>query len=206
MPPHRIPLFPLQVVLLPGGDLPLHIFEPRYLRMVNRCLEDLSEFGVVLAMPKGMLHLGCSAAITQVLKRYADGRLDIQTSGRRPFRVSELYTDHPLTEADVEYLQDDDQPVEEAVQKELMALYAACYALVFSGSPPPLEPAQMPSAAYRVAATLPIALSRKQQLLDIRSEPERQRRLVHYLREWSEELARARRLRKRARGNGHRRN
>src|SRR5437762_1287462 len=51
--PDRIPLFPLNVVLLPGGDLPLHIFEPRYRRMVKECIETKSEFGMLLALPKG---------------------------------------------------------------------------------------------------------------------------------------------------------
>jgi len=45
----RIPLFPLEVVLFPGTPLPLHIFEPRYKLMIQRCLENDSEFGVVLA-------------------------------------------------------------------------------------------------------------------------------------------------------------
>ena len=45
MRPERIPLFPLNVVLLPGAILPLHIFEPRYRRMVRQCLEAKSEFG-----------------------------------------------------------------------------------------------------------------------------------------------------------------
>ena len=44
----QIPLFPLQAVLFPGGFLPLRIFEPRYRTMIKFCLENESEFGVVL--------------------------------------------------------------------------------------------------------------------------------------------------------------
>jgi Lon protease-like protein len=47
--PPRIPLFPLDVVLLPSMPLPLHIFEPRYREMVGRCLEGGLEFGMILA-------------------------------------------------------------------------------------------------------------------------------------------------------------
>ncbi len=47
MRPDRIPLFPLNVVLLPGAELPLHIFEPRYREMVKNCLEEKSEFGML---------------------------------------------------------------------------------------------------------------------------------------------------------------
>ena len=47
--PNRIPLFPLDVVLMPGAELPLHIFEPRYKVMIARCLEENLEFGMILA-------------------------------------------------------------------------------------------------------------------------------------------------------------
>jgi Lon protease-like protein len=44
----RIPLFPLHTVILPGGQLPLRIFEPRYLDMLSECFRDSSGFGVCL--------------------------------------------------------------------------------------------------------------------------------------------------------------
>src|SRR5713226_6933051 len=85
MRPERIPLFPLNVVLLPGAGLPLHIFEPRYRQMVKNCLEEKSEFGMVLSLDKGVARVGCTAEIVQVTKRYNDGRMDILTAGRVPF-------------------------------------------------------------------------------------------------------------------------
>jgi len=57
MRPERIPLFPLNVVLLPGAELPLHIFEPRYRAMVKTCLEEEMEFGMLLSLPKGVAHV-----------------------------------------------------------------------------------------------------------------------------------------------------
>ena len=50
MQPGLLPLFPLQVVLLPGGELPLHIFEDRYKEMMREVIRDHLEFGVVLAL------------------------------------------------------------------------------------------------------------------------------------------------------------
>ncbi|HEY0954527.1 MAG TPA: LON peptidase substrate-binding domain-containing protein, partial [Roseateles sp.] len=41
------PLFPLRSVLFPGGHLPLRIFEPRYLDMIQRCHAQGQPFGVV---------------------------------------------------------------------------------------------------------------------------------------------------------------
>jgi len=96
MRPERIPLFPLNVVLLPGASLPLHIFEPRYKEMVKDCLEEKSEFGMLLALPKGVAKVGCTAEILEVVKSYNDGRMDIVTVGRIPFRVVELFSENPL--------------------------------------------------------------------------------------------------------------
>src|SRR5216117_2799745 len=101
MRPERIPLFPLNVVLLPGAELPLHIFEPRYRQMVKDCLEEKSEFGMILSLDKGVARVGCTAEIMQVTKRYENGRMDILTVGRAPFRVVELFTEDPLLEGHV---------------------------------------------------------------------------------------------------------
>src|SRR5215470_13446824 len=106
MRPDRIPLFPLNVVLLPGADLPLHIFEPRYRKMVRDCLDNKSEFGMLLALNDGVAGTGCTAEILEVVKRYNDGRMDILTVGRAPFRVVELFTQDPLLEGCVDYLAD----------------------------------------------------------------------------------------------------
>jgi len=101
MRPNRIPLFPLNVVLLPGADLPLHIFEPRYREMVRDCLDNKAEFGMLLALENGIAGTGCTAEILEVAKKYNDGRMDILTVGRAPFRVVELFTDNPLLEGTV---------------------------------------------------------------------------------------------------------
>src|SRR5215471_3205918 len=98
MRPERIPLFPLNVVLFPGEQRPLHIFEPRYRRMVRECLEAKSPFGMTLAHPDGIVRVGCTAEILEVLKRYPGGRSEILAIGRNPFRILELFTDDPLLE------------------------------------------------------------------------------------------------------------
>ena len=79
----RIPLFPLEVVLLPESVLPLHIFEPRYREMTRHCIENSAEFGVVRQREHGVVAVGCTAEITQTLKEYEDGRFDLLTIGRQ---------------------------------------------------------------------------------------------------------------------------
>jgi Lon protease-like protein len=202
MRPERIPLFPLNVVLLPGAELPLHIFEPRYREMVKNCLEEKSEFGMLLSLPKGLARVGCTAEILNVAKRYPDGRMDILTVGRASFRVVELFQQNPLLAGQVDYLEDREIAVPPRIQRELVELFEACHTLIFDDYPKNLEAGAPENLSYLVAAALPMDLLWKQQILELRSEADRQERLVAYLREWAPHLQKAGASRQRAAGNG----
>jgi Lon protease-like protein len=203
MRPERIALFPLNVVLLPGAPLPLHIFEPRYRQMVKDCLEEKTEFGMLLAMPNGVARVGCTAEIVEVVKRHPDGRMDILTMGRAPFRVVELFEENPLLEGQVDYLEDRETYTNACVQRDLVQLYEACHTLIFEDYPRNLDGAAPEELSYVVASTLPMDLLWKQQILELRSEADRQERLVAYLREWATHLQKAKVMRQAAGGNGH---
>jgi Lon protease-like protein len=200
----RLPLFPLNVVLLPGADLPLHIFEPRYRQMVRECLDSKSPFGMLLALPNGVAGIGCTAEILEVTKRYPDGRYDILTIGRSPFRVVELDDQEPLLRGEVDYLDDRPAPVNRKLCCELKELYETCHTLVYGDYPRDVAAAEADDEiSYAVAAKLPMDLLWKQRILELRSEPERQERLVAYLREWAPHLEKTTTLRAQAAGNGH---
>lgn len=92
----EMPLFPLNVVLFPGMVLPLHIFEPRYREMIDRCLEERIPFGVVLIAegnevggPALPYKIGTAARIVRK-DRQPDGRLNIKAVGTQRFRILEL--------------------------------------------------------------------------------------------------------------------
>jgi ATP-dependent Lon protease len=203
MRPDRIPLFPLNVVLLPGVDLPLHIFEPRYRQMVKKCLEEKSEFGMLLSTPDGIARVGCTAEILELVKRYDDGRMDILTVGRAPFRVVELYKEQPLLEGEVDYLEDRETQVNTSVRRELVELYETCHTLIFEDCPKNLDDESHGELSYLVTGSLPMELLWKQQILELRTEANRQVQLVAYLREWAPHLQKAATMRQRAGGNGH---
>lgn len=203
MRPERIPLFPLNVVLFPGEQLPLHIFEPGYRRMVRECLQAKSPFGMLLALPNGVVRVGCTAEIVDVVRRYDDGRMDILTVGGEPFRILELFGDDPLLHGQVDYLEDLDPPLEAPSRQRLIEAYETCHTLLFSEIPRNFEGIAAEHLAYAVAAALPLDLLWKQQILELRSEPERQERLLAYLRDWAPHLQKAEALRQRVGGNGH---
>lgn len=206
MRPERISLFPLNVVLFPGEQLPLHIFEPRYRRMVRNCLEEKSPFGMLLALPKGVVRVGCTAEIVEVVKHYEDGRMDILTVGREPFRILEVFTDDPLLQGQIDYLEVHDLPLEAPARQRLIEAYEICHAILFSNLPRSFDEVAPEQLAYAVAAALPLDLMWKQQILELRSETERQERLLGYLRDWAPHLQKAEALRQRAGGNGQGRN
>src|SRR5690349_6356407 len=101
-----LPLFPLQVVLLPGSQLPLQIFEDRYKEMIGEVLRVKLEFGVVLASEKGIVNTACTATVDRVLREYPDGRLDILTRSRRRFEVLLLHDERCFLRGAVEYFDD----------------------------------------------------------------------------------------------------
>jgi Lon protease-like protein len=203
MAPVWLPLFPLNVVLLPGADMPLHIFEPRYRQMVRDCLHAKSPFGMLLALPNGMAGTGCTAEILEVTNRYGDGRCDILTVGREPFRVTELFSEEPLLRGEVDFLEDRPVPLSSRVSRTLVELYETCHTLIYDDYPRDCDPAAETELSYRIAARLPMDLLWKQRILELRSEAERQERLVAYLREWAPHLQDSDALRDRSAGNGH---
>jgi Lon protease-like protein len=201
--PTRIPLFPLEVVLFPGTPMPLHIFEPRYRTMIRRCLDEQIEFGIVLARQDGIAATGCTAEVSEVVKQYPDGRMDILTYGRTLFHIGEVLEEQPYYEAEVEFLENDLAPADTATQQKLLVLFDRCRELLFGGESrrPNLE-TDVP-LSYQIACVLPMDLDSKQGLLEMLSEAERQTALLAHMTKWVPQLTQMNRVRKKAGGNGH---
>ena len=104
-----IPMFPLQVAMLPGEDLPLRIFEPRYAAMVSDCLAmDDPAFGVVLIEAGREVGGGDTRSDVGAMARIAecadfgDGRYRLKCVMGERIRVLEWQPDHPYPRAAVE--------------------------------------------------------------------------------------------------------
>jgi Lon protease-like protein len=102
----KIPIFPLGLVLLPGMQVPLHIFEERYREMVDHCLEEQSQFGIVYYNGSNFRSTGCSAGIVKLVKRYEDGRKDILIEGERRFSLESIDDTGMYLHARVRYFDD----------------------------------------------------------------------------------------------------
>ena len=197
-----LPLFPLEVVLLPGATLSLHIFEERYKLMIGEALERHSEFGIVLAKGRSLASLGCSAVVEKVIKRYEDGRLDILTAGRRRFEILFLDDQKPYLQAAIHFIDDETaaSPAPEVVAR-LRELCARAAEYVPSMEAVAGEEEALDS--FQIAAVVPADLDFTQRLLGQRSEAERMATLNEYLEKLVPRLQTTRKAEAVSRGNGH---
>jgi Lon protease-like protein len=200
-----LPLFPLQVVLLPGGELPLHIFEDRYKEMIGDVLRERQEFGVVLANEKGIVNTGCTATVDKVLRQYPDGRMDIVTHGRRRFEIMLLNDERAYLRGAVEFFDDEESPPAPAdLQRRAIESYNELQALSSSQRLEGEEAAQ-PQLSFKLAAPVP-DLTFRQLLLSTRSETERLKQLADYLPNFLIKQRRIQHVKEIAPRNGHGRN
>ncbi|MEJ7610683.1 MAG: LON peptidase substrate-binding domain-containing protein [Ferruginibacter sp.] len=90
-----IPLFPLAIVVFPGEELNLHIFEPRYKQLVNDCFAAKKPFGIPSVINDKVSELGTLVEITEISKQYDNGEMDIKTKATVIFKVLEPIAELP---------------------------------------------------------------------------------------------------------------
>jgi len=196
-----LPLFPLEVVLLPDTPLPLHIFEPRYKEMIGECRADNAPFGVVRALEHGIAELGCTAEVAAVTKEYPDGRLDLIVAGRQRFEVLELNRERSFLRAEV--LLVPDEPGASSPEDRARAIRAHREILSLAGAVQDISGVREDTLSFHIAGSLPLDLDFKQKLLAMRTERERIPALAAFLEQILPNLNRAARTREKAGGNGH---
>jgi Lon protease-like protein len=180
-----LPLFPLSVVLVPGMSLPLHIFEERYKEMMGDLIPAEGEFGVVLAKDDGIVNIGCTATVANVVREYPDGRLDLVATGQRRFQIESLDEEKSYLRGAVEYFDDEDVT---SASAELCRKAGAAYRQLIH-----IEKPEAPSAdsklepgarlSFRIAQFIS-DLDKRQTVLSLRSEVERLEYLVKIVPEY----------------------
>jgi Lon protease-like protein len=196
----RFPLFPLGLVLLPQELVPLHIFEERYKRMIDECLDGDSEFGIVWLADDGLRDIGCTARITRVIERFDDGRLNILVEGAQPFRLLRRIEDLPFPAGDVELLEDFDPDADPALVERARTRYAELVERATEEKPDLAEIGQLD--AYGMAATVEHPPEAKQALLELRAENDRLRMVDEMFRTAMKRFAYAEEAAERAQTNG----
>ena len=194
------PLFPLGLVAVPGELIPLHIFEQRYKTMMNECLRDEKEFGIVWLSEDGLREIGCACEIDRVLERLDDGRMNLLARGTRPFRVVERQSELAYPAGVVEFVEDRTEEVDPELLGDAHKAYAELVRRATDRDPDSEELGEM--GAYAMAATVDFGLDAKQGLLDLRSENARLRLVTRLFRAAIKRLDFVDRAQERARSNG----
>ncbi len=181
MATYRLPLFPLQIVLFPGQQLPLHIFEERYKTMIGECIEYESPFGIVLAGESGIHKVGCTARISEVVETFPDGRMNVLALGGQRFELFRVYDTQPYFEGEVSDYHDREgvDPTE---------LCQLVWEALEKSDPPRLNLSEDLLEdpflfSFAVAGELKMPLREKQIFLRSSSLEWRLKRLIAYLRE-----------------------
>ncbi|MFL5822111.1 MAG: LON peptidase substrate-binding domain-containing protein [Solirubrobacteraceae bacterium] len=194
------PLFPLGLVALPGEMIPLHIFEERYKTMMNECLRDETEFGIVWLSDDGLRETGCACAIERVLERMEDGRMNLLARGTRPIRVLERQGHLAYPAGVIEFLDDREEAIDSQLLGAAQSAYAELVKRVTDNEPDAGELQDM--GAYSMAATVDFGPEAKQGLLDLRSENARLRLVTRLFQAAATRLDLVERAQERARSNG----
>lgn len=175
----EMPLFPLEIVLFPGGVLPLHIFEQRYRLMIQYCLDNDRLFGIVL-IKKGRevgdyaepYLVGTAVKIIEV-DQFEDGRMNLVTLGQHRFEIMKTRRDLPYLVGQVRVLEEDStEPLEDSEMRAVRAiqLYRTYESLLAELVPQWKVVEEIPTApdhlSYQIATRLQIPLTDKQQLLE----------------------------------------
>ena len=199
-----IPLFPLNVVLLPGAPLPLHIFEDRYKQMVDECLQQESEFGMVFADEAGTRKVGCTAKIVELVERYDDGRMLILVEGSRRFRLNNVLTGKPYYVGEIEFFEEEpEEPDVQTLAEECIALLERVVEAATEGSVGiEIEPPYR-NLSFAIAGRVEFEAETRQQILELTSEKERLEKVKELLTAAAERLERERHAREKAQTNGH---
>lgn len=211
MAPYRLPLFPLTVVLFPGTALPLHIFEPRYRKMLADCLAGSRRFGVTAAGSGSEApergSVGCVAEV-KANEQLPDGRSNVLVMGGARFVVQDVTVGpEPYLTGLVDEFDEENGTLPPAASvRELQQRFAEYFrTLRLLNDTEPEEPS-LPEKpvplSFAVAAAIECDPAAKRALLATRSTRERVTLLLRMLPSLTRRLEAALQVHRRAHGNG----
>lgn len=165
-----LPLFPLNLVLLPFELLPLHIFEPRYKKMVKDHIEENKPFGIILNENNVVCTKGCRVKVQKVYKKYSNGEYDILVKGVEQFQVFNTRVEGETVIGEIDYVPLNNDS-DENLRKIIQDLYLEV--LIKVGINNNLEMHMSKQLSYEFLQGFELPLKLKKQLILMDSEIKR---------------------------------
>jgi Lon protease-like protein len=198
-----IPIFPLSIIVYPGEDLNLHIFEPKYKQMIYECHTQKKLFGIPAVIENKMQDYGTLMHIAEVTKTYDNGEMDIKTIGDKVFRILEVINDIPeklYSGAIVNYPHNKHEGNPEIMRRMINSIRELHKLLNVSRD---FKKEDEKVNSYDVAHHVGLSLQEEYELLNLMDERQRQEYLKRHLTKVIPMVAEMESLKEKIKLNGH---
>jgi len=198
-----IPIFPLGIVVYPGENLNLHIFEPRYKQLINECHTAKKSFGIPTVINNKVQDFGSLVEITELSKVYDSGEMDIKTRGEKVFRILEVIDEIPdklYGGAIVNYPDNYEKGSPETMRKMMMGI-RELHQLLNVKKDFKKEDGEL--TAYDVAHHVGLSLEEEYELLNLLDERQRREYLKRHLTKVIPMVTGMEQLKEKIKLNGH---
>lgn len=198
-----IPIFPLGIVVYPGEELNLHIFEPRYKQLINECFTEKKPFGIPAVVNEKVCEMGTLMEIAEISQRYEDGKMDIKTRGQKVFRVLEIIKELPekLYSGAIVNYPDNDEKGNRALMQRLVKGIKELHKLLRVKKKFTRPENELWS--YDVAHHAGLSLAEEYELLELLHELQRQEYLKRHLKKVLPLMVEMQVLKEKVKLNGH---
>lgn len=202
-----IPVFPLDVVVYPTEPLNLHVFEPRYKELIKECISEEKPFGIPVVIDKKVQEYGTRMQITELVKEYENGEMDIRVKGEDVFRVLEVVKQVPeklYSGAIVNYPENEMDRGESRIAETLLKEVRRMYALLNVEDKLPEIKGELVS--YKIAHYIGLDLKQEYDILRLFTENQRLEYLRKHMKKMIPVLQGLEQAKARIKMNGHFRN
>lgn len=198
-----IPIFPLGIVVYPGEQLNLHIFEPRYKQLIKECFETKKPFGIPPVIDNKVNDTGTLVRVLEITTVYDDGKMDIKTEGLEVFTILEVIKELPeklYSGAIVNYPANIESGNRALMQNIIIAIRELHKLLKINKE---FKKADEELWSYDVAHHAGLSLIEEYELLQLLHELQRQEYLKRHLKKVIPVIAEMETLKERVKLNGH---
>lgn len=192
------------IVVYPGESLNLHIFEPRYKQLVNECYTEGKPFGIPTVIDNKLNEMGTLVRITEMVKTYDNGEMDIKTQGLKVFRVLELIKAVPdklFSGAIVNYPDNIEGPGKPELMSKVVKAIRELHRLLNISKD--FHKPDEELASYDIAHHAGLSLEEEYEMLGLMREEQRQEYLKRHLGKVLPVIAEMETLKERVKLNGH---
>jgi hypothetical protein len=198
-----IPIFPLGIVVYPGEDLNLHIFEPRYKQLISECYSQKKQFGIPTVIENRLQDYGSLMEIVEIAKTEESGEMDIKTKGSRVFRILEVIKEVPdklYSGAIVNYPETNEEGNRDLMRRVMNSIKELHRLLKVDKK---FQQSEEEVKAYDVAHHVGLSLEEEYEMLHLLQERQRQEYLKRHLTKVIPLVAEMEQLKEKIKLNGH---